>query len=82
MSTIVLDGNSLTIEQVVRIAREGVKVELAPEARAEIVKKRAYIEENWLTENAPATERRLTCQRLGSWSRLPKKRRYLCSLTL
>src|SRR5690606_24662986 len=51
----ILDGNSLTIEQVVRIAREGAKVELAPAARAEIVKKRAYIEENWLTENAPAT---------------------------
>lgn len=55
MSTIVLDGDSLTIEQVVQIARQGVKVELSAEARAEIVKKRAYIEENWLTENAPAT---------------------------
>lgn len=55
MSTIILDGNSLTIEQVVSIAREGTKVELAAAARAEIVRKRAYIEENWLTENAPAT---------------------------
>lgn len=55
MSTIILDGDSLTIEQVVRIARDGVKVEIAPAARAEIGKKRAYIEENWLTENAPAT---------------------------
>lgn len=55
MPNIVLDGNSLTIEQVVQIAREGVKVEIAPAARAEIIRKRDYIEENWLTENAPAT---------------------------
>ncbi|WP_174803606.1 HAL/PAL/TAL family ammonia-lyase [Martelella limonii] len=55
MSTIILDGDSLTIEQVVAVAREGAKVEISEAARAEIIKKRAYIEENWLTENAPAT---------------------------
>ncbi|MFV0333449.1 MAG: histidine ammonia-lyase [Tropicimonas sp.] len=55
MTSIILDGDSLTIEDVVRVAREGIAVELAPEARSEIVKVRAYIEENWLTENAPAT---------------------------
>jgi histidine ammonia-lyase len=55
METIILDGDSLTIEQVVRIARQGAQVEIAPAARAEILLKRAYIEENWLTENAPAT---------------------------
>ena len=55
MPNIVLDGNNLTIEQVVQIAREGVRVEIAPSARAEIIRKRDYIEENWLTENAPAT---------------------------
>lgn len=54
-NTIVLDGDSLTIAQVVEIARNGAKVELAAAARAEIVRKRTYIEENWLTENAPAT---------------------------
>ncbi|MCT4368889.1 histidine ammonia-lyase [Yangia mangrovi] len=55
MTAIILDGDSLTIEDVVRVARDGVQVTLAPEARTEIVKVRNYIEENWLTENAPAT---------------------------
>ena len=55
MSTIVLDGDSLTIEDTVRIAREGVKVAIADAARAEIKRVRVYIEENWLTENAPPT---------------------------
>ncbi len=55
MNTIILDGDTLTIEQVVAIAREGVKVEIAAASRAEIIRKRAYIDENWLTENAPAT---------------------------
>ncbi len=55
MTHIILDGDSLTIEQVVQIAREGATVEIAAASRAEIVRKRAYIEENWLTENAPAT---------------------------
>lgn len=55
MTTIILDGDTLSIDQVVQIAREHVQVEISPAARAEIIKKRAYIEENWLTENAPAT---------------------------
>ncbi|CAH1688557.1 Histidine ammonia-lyase [Hyphomicrobiales bacterium] len=55
LSTIILDGNSLTIEDVVRIARQGAKVAIADAARTEIVRVRAYIEENWLTENAPPT---------------------------
>src|SRR3954465_8932756 len=55
MTTIILDGDSLTIEQTIRIARENVKVEIAPATRTEIIRKRDYIEENWLTENAPAT---------------------------
>src|SRR4051795_8829761 len=52
---IVLDGSNLTIAQVVEIARNGAQVVLGAAARAEIIRKRAYIEENWLTENAPAT---------------------------
>ncbi|ACM40152.1 MULTISPECIES: histidine ammonia-lyase [Rhizobium/Agrobacterium group] len=55
MTTIILDGDSLTIKQTVQIARENAQVEIAAAARAEIIKKRAYIEENWLTENAPPT---------------------------
>jgi histidine ammonia-lyase len=55
MTIIILDGDSLTIEDTVRIAREGVKVAVSETARAEIIRVRAYIEENWLTENAPPT---------------------------
>ncbi|BCH67302.1 histidine ammonia-lyase [Agrobacterium vitis] len=55
MTTIILDGDSLTIKQTVQIARENAQVEIGAAARAEIIKKRAYIEENWLTENAPPT---------------------------
>jgi histidine ammonia-lyase len=55
MNAIILDGDSLTIEDTVRIARQGAKVVLADAARAEIIKVRNYIEENWLTENAPPT---------------------------
>ncbi|MGO7353030.1 aromatic amino acid lyase, partial [Rhizobium ruizarguesonis] len=51
----VLAGDSLTIKDTVSIAREGAKVALADAARAEIIKVRNYIEENWLTENAPPT---------------------------
>lgn len=55
MADIILDGDSLTIEDTVRIARNGAHVAIADSSRAEIVKVRAYIEENWLTENAPPT---------------------------
>lgn len=55
MNAIILDGDSLTIKDTVRIARQGAKVALADAARAEIIKVRNYIEENWLTENAPPT---------------------------
>lgn len=55
MTTIVLDGESLTIANIVEIARKDAQVSIADKARAEITKVRAYIEENWLTENAPPT---------------------------
>lgn len=55
MNPIILDGDSLTIADVVRIARQGATVAIAEAARAEIGRVRAYIEENWLTENAPPT---------------------------
>ena len=55
MKTIILDGDNLTIGQVVSVAREGTPVALAPASREEIIRKRNYIDENWLTENAPAT---------------------------
>src|SRR5512134_3236812 len=43
--TIVLDGSHLTLETVVRIARYGEKVELAPEALERIKICRAMLEE-------------------------------------
>ena len=43
--TIVLDGSGLTIEKLVRIARHGEKVELAPEALERIKVCRAMLEE-------------------------------------
>ena len=42
---IVLDGSGLTVEKLVRIARFGEKVELAPEALERIVACRAMLEE-------------------------------------
>src|SRR3569623_204243 len=38
--------------------------------------------ENRPTDIAPDTDRRLRCQRLGSWRRAPKNRRCLCSRIL
>src|SRR5512147_2752435 len=43
--TIVLDGSSLTLEKLVRIARGGEQVELAPEAVERIKTCRAMLEE-------------------------------------
>ena len=43
--TVVLNGSQLTLEQLVRIARHGETVELAPEARERILLCRAMLEE-------------------------------------
>lgn len=42
---IILDGKSLTIEQVVRVAREGAQVEIAADAAARIDRASAFVEE-------------------------------------
>jgi hypothetical protein len=42
---VVLDGSSLTLERLVRVARAGARVELAPEALARIAACRAMLEE-------------------------------------
>jgi len=55
MTQIVLNGNDLTIDQVVKVAREYAKVEIAPESRAEIGRVRKYIEENWMKASSPPT---------------------------
>ncbi|PIE54400.1 MAG: histidine ammonia-lyase [Dethiosulfovibrio peptidovorans] len=51
--TVTLNGRDLTIPDVVAVARHNVPVEIAPEARAEICRVRNYIEENWLSPEAP-----------------------------
>lgn len=42
-----LDGKSLTIEQVMRIARENAPVRIAKEAYAPMDGARAYVEKSW-----------------------------------
>jgi histidine ammonia-lyase len=43
-SAIYLDGESLTLEQVVAVARAGVKVELSPEAREKVAVSRDFVD--------------------------------------
>lgn len=50
---VILNGRNLTIPDLVAVARHNVPVEIAPESRAEIGRVRAYIEENWITPDAP-----------------------------
>lgn len=54
MHKIILDGASLTIEDVVNVSRNGYKVEIAESVRAKIIEVRAYMEDNWMREDAPA----------------------------
>ncbi|MCI7145411.1 MAG: histidine ammonia-lyase [Clostridiales bacterium] len=42
--TIRIDGNSLTVEDVIKVCREGEKVEIAEEAKAAVNRARAYVE--------------------------------------
>ena len=51
---LVINGENLCIEDVVAVARHGVKVEIAEECRKEINKVREYIDKNWMSEGAPA----------------------------
>ncbi len=55
--TVVIDGTSLTIADVVKVARrspEGfAKVALDRDARARLAETRAFMEENWLSDTAP-----------------------------
>ena len=42
--TIRIDGKSLTIDDVIKVCREGEKVEITEEAKAAVNKARAYVE--------------------------------------
>ena len=55
MERIVLNGHNLTIKDLVKVARENAQVEIAQESRDEINRVREYIEEHWITEDAPPT---------------------------
>ena len=44
MDEVVLDGNSLSIEQLCSVARRGVKVSVSPEAQAKVQRSRDVIE--------------------------------------
>ncbi len=45
MTDVILDGDSLTIEKLVDVARNGAKVSLHPDAEARIIKCRNMLEE-------------------------------------
>jgi histidine ammonia-lyase len=51
--SVTIDGFKLKAKDVVRAARGGAKAKLAPKSRAELVKARHYIEQNWLHDEAP-----------------------------
>ena len=53
MANVILDGSTLTIDDVVKVARENANVEIARESKEEIIRVRKYIEENWMTSSSP-----------------------------
>jgi len=54
MTTIQIDGFTLTAEQVVAVARDRrIKVALAPSSRAALQQSRDYIESTWMHDEAP-----------------------------
>lgn len=55
MNKVILDGNGLTIQDVVNVARHFAPVEIAEESRKEIIKVREYINENWISPDSPPT---------------------------
>ena len=55
MDTIILDGQTLSIEAVVEVTRNFKIAEISQPCRDEIIKVRQYIEKNWMTSEAPPT---------------------------
>ena len=53
MQVVRLDGETLTLAEVVDIARNDTQVELDAACRDEIVRVRNYIDAHWLTDGAP-----------------------------
>jgi histidine ammonia-lyase len=50
---IALNGDTLTLDRIVDIARNGARVVLPVEIRTALVSSRAFIEKNWLVDDAP-----------------------------
>jgi len=55
MNTIILDGQTLSLEAVVEVARNFKIAEISQPCRDEIIRVRQYIEDNWMTSEAPPT---------------------------
>ncbi|MEJ7808107.1 MAG: aromatic amino acid ammonia-lyase, partial [Telluria sp.] len=53
MKTFTIDGFSLTMADVVQVARHGGKVALSARSRAALVESRDYIESTWMHDEAP-----------------------------
>jgi histidine ammonia-lyase len=53
MNHITLDGATLTVTQVVAVARDGARVQLHGQARTQLQATRDYIDANWMTADAP-----------------------------
>ncbi len=53
-NTVCIDGFTLTAQQVVGVARDGaVRVTLADSARSALIESRAFIDANWMHDDAP-----------------------------
>ncbi|MCI6602673.1 MAG: histidine ammonia-lyase [Clostridiales bacterium] len=55
MEKVILNGSSLTIQDVVNVARHGAQVEIDPKCKEEINKVRDYINKNWISPDSPPT---------------------------
>lgn len=54
MNKVILNGTTLTIEDVVNVARNNYSVEIAPECHKHIAEVRDYMESEWMRDDAPA----------------------------
>ena len=54
MNKVILNGADLSIEDVVKVAREGYGVEIDTKCMARIAEVREYMEREWMREDAPA----------------------------
>ena len=69
---VVLDGNSLSIEQLCSVAREGASVSVSPEARAKVQRSREVIERGVADFVEPVHRRRQHEAAAGRRRRAPK----------